>query len=195
MPDEPKLSLVQEAAKANPFNAEALRLSLNGAPVAKKLLTTVPVRKPSKEEFFRVHTDPEFSLTTMLLKYDGDFYLVLPSMVSEVGPDGQPFTLYTCINRVGVVTLWPVRIPGPDEVRSNGWWDSAHEAAEMAKRKWLRLSSNKSLAAYEISTAEIRLPEPEWPEKTMDELLELAFKKQVIASPDSDILKMLKGRI
>jgi hypothetical protein len=189
-----KLELVQGAAAANPFNAASLRLSLNGTAAATKLLTTVPVRKPSKEEFFRVHADPNFVLMTMLVKFDSTFYVVLPHMVPEVGPDGEPFVIYTVMNRVGVVSLWPIRIPAEGD-RSNGWWDSAHEAAEMAKRKWVRLNSNKSLAAYEISIAEIKLAEPEWPEKSFDELLELAFKKQVIADSDSEVLKILRGRV
>ena len=52
-----------------------------------------------------------------------------------------------------------------------------------------------SLAAYEVPVAQIALPEPEWPDKSMAEILELAFKSQVIDSPDSQVLRILQGRV
>jgi hypothetical protein len=45
----------------------------------KKLLTTVPVRKPNRQDFVRVHPDPEYRLTpaaTIEVKDDGEIYLV-----------------------------------------------------------------------------------------------------------------------
>jgi hypothetical protein len=50
----------------NPFdNLSALRLDQSYADTVgvKKLLTTVPVRKPNRQDFVRVHPDPEYRLT------------------------------------------------------------------------------------------------------------------------------------
>ena len=49
----------------NPFDTASLRLdqSLAGTVGVKKLLTTVPVRKPNRQDFVRVHPDPAFRLT------------------------------------------------------------------------------------------------------------------------------------
>ena len=51
---------------ASPFdNLSALRLDQSYADTVgvKKLLTTVPVRKPNRQEFVRVHPDPAYRLT------------------------------------------------------------------------------------------------------------------------------------
>ena len=47
----------------DPFNPDNLRLSQSFAETVgvKKLLTTVPVRKPSPQDFVRVHPDPNIS--------------------------------------------------------------------------------------------------------------------------------------
>ena len=49
----------------DPFNPAALRLDQSFADTVgvKKLLTTVPVRKPNRQDFVRVDADREFRLT------------------------------------------------------------------------------------------------------------------------------------
>ena len=51
------------------FDLDAIRLSQNFGESSsiKKLLTTVPVRKPNRTQFFRTH--PDHRLDVMLLKY------------------------------------------------------------------------------------------------------------------------------
>jgi hypothetical protein len=71
-------------------------------PVAKKLLTTVPVRKPNKQEFFRVHPAADYRLLAAIveLRDERETYLGLPRFVCELG-DGEFYgaTLHLCINR------------------------------------------------------------------------------------------------
>ena len=64
------------------------------------------------------------------LKEDNEFYLVAPAMAVELEGEYSHYTLYTVVTRQGVVRLWPVRLAGPDG-KSNTWWDSAHEAADI----------------------------------------------------------------
>ena len=50
----------------------------------RKLITTVPVRKPNQQEFFRVHPDPAYRLTpaaVIELKDERETYLVLPAPI------------------------------------------------------------------------------------------------------------------
>src|SRR5262249_56358847 len=51
-----------QAPAPDPFNPTNLRLSQSFVETAgvKKLLTTVPVRKPSRQDFVRVHPDPAY---------------------------------------------------------------------------------------------------------------------------------------
>ena len=63
---------------------EAIRLSPEDTAGlgSTKILTTVPVRKPKKQEFFRCHPDPAMTLTAMLYvdEDDGEAYFVAPNM-------------------------------------------------------------------------------------------------------------------
>jgi hypothetical protein len=97
----------------NPFNPAALRLGQSFVTTAgvKKLLITVPVRKPNRQEFVRVHRDPNYRLTPAAiieLKEDRETYLVTPDVAMELPGEFGVATLYTTINRQGVLVLWPV---------------------------------------------------------------------------------------
>ena len=56
--------------EADPFDLASLRLSQDFASAVgvKKLVTTIPVKKPSKEWFVRTHPDPDYRLQTAVLE-------------------------------------------------------------------------------------------------------------------------------
>jgi hypothetical protein len=161
---------------------------------AKKLLTTVPVRKPLAQDFVRVHPGAEFRMPFAFvnLKDDRERYLVLPEIAAAVPTEVVMEMLYTTINRQSVVSLWPVRLPSPDG-RVNEWHRSAQEAAERAMHRWVRLVANMSLGAYEISEAIGNISDPEWPEYTFQDLLRVGFRGRIIDSVDHPVLKRLRG--
>ena len=132
----------------------------------KKHVTTMPTRKPNRQDFVRVHPQPEYRLgpaAIIEVKEDREVYLVTPDMAHELPGEFTPATLFTTINRQGVLHLWPVKLPGPDG-KHNEWHRSAAEAAELAMKRWIRLTANMSLGAYEVFEATGDLPEPEWPD-------------------------------
>ena len=81
------------------FNALRLGQDYTQAAGVEKLLTTVPVRKPNKTEFLRVH--PQMGFETMLLdlKEDRESYLVSPSLLPDVSGLAVPVSLKLAINR------------------------------------------------------------------------------------------------
>ena len=182
---------------ADPFNPAALRLDQSYADTVgvKKLLTTVPVRKPTRQEFVRVHPDAEYRLTpaaTIEVKDDREVYLVTPAMAQALPGEVAVVTLLTAINRQGVLYLWPVKLPSPDG-RQNEWHRSATEAAERAMKKWVRVTANMSLGAYEIFEATGDIPEPVWPEFSFEELLKIGFRDRVVDRDDHPLVLRLKG--
>jgi hypothetical protein len=151
----------------DPFsNLDNLRLRQDFAETCgvKKLLTTIPVRKPNPQDFIRVRKDEKFreAFPAIKLKDERELFVVARGMQAELSTECVPATLFTAINRQGVIFLWPVRLPGPDG-KTNEWWRSAREAAELAKAKWVRIKANMSLGAYEIFSAESEMQEPIWP--------------------------------
>lgn len=173
-----------------------LRLSQNFSSQAgvKKIVTTIPVRKPGKQDFIRTHPDPGFRIDTAVieLKEEHETYLVSPEILGELPSEWVPKTLVTYINRQGVLALWPIRLPGSDG-RIDQWNDTAREAASLAQNDWVRVSANMSLGAYEIFTAIGEIPDPEWPDIGFEEVLQIAFKANYISSLDHPVIKALKG--
>ena len=166
-------------------------------PAAKKLLTTVPVRKPGKQDFFRVHPSANYRITTALieLKDEREVYVVHPHFVPELG-EGEHFVacLYLVINRQKTLSIWPVRLPAPDG-RQMAWHTSAMEAAELAMKKWVRIVPNMNLGANEIHAAERDFDDPEWPEQPFAEILKIAFKGRLIENSDHPVVQRLRGLV
>ena len=183
---------------ASPFdNLSALRLDQSYADTVgvKKLLTTVPVRKPNRQEFVRVHSDPAYRLTPAAIievKEDREVYLVMPDMAPILPGEFSTVTLLTTINRQGTLHIWPVKLPTP-EGRQNEWHRSAAEAAERAMKKWVRVTSSMSLGAYEIFEAGGDLPEPVWPDYAFEEILKIAFRDHVVDRADHPLVQRLLG--
>ena len=185
-----------ELPVASRFDLEALRLSQNfGETIGvKKLLTTVPVHKPDRQVFVRVHPDEAYRFQTAVIevKEENETYLLHPSLWPEVSGELVPKTLFTAITRLGVVFLWPVRLPGEDG-RLDPWNRSALDAAQLAMHKWVRVASNRSLGAYEVFEAGGGLSEPEWPDLTFEKILHIAFRDQFIDTLQHSVIKRLRG--
>ncbi len=128
------------------------------------------------------------------LKEEGETYLVDQNLWGELPGELIPKVLYMVINRQGVLTLWPIRLPGEDG-RHDAWNRSALEAAEMAQKQWVRVAANMSLGAYEVYPATADIPEPEWPDTTFQEILRVAFKDRFIRSLDHPVVRRLRGEI
>ena len=97
------------------------------------------------------------------------------------------------IDRQGNIFLWPVP-PIPEDGNDNPWNQSQREVAELAEQYWVRLTSNRSVGFYEPIVAQGDIPEPVWPELTMDEILTIAFgSTHVIMDQEHPALQKLWG--
>jgi hypothetical protein len=183
----------------DPFDPAALRLDQSFADTVgvKKRLMMVPVRKPNRQDFVRVHPDPAYRLTPAAIievKEDREVYLVTPDMAQELPGEFVPASLFTIVNRQGVLQIWPVKLPGPDG-KHNDWHRSAAEAAELAMKRWVRISANMSLGAYEVFEATGRLSEPMWPDITLSEILKIAFSNHIVDQVGHPLVQRLRGEV
>jgi hypothetical protein len=179
-------------------NPEALRLSQSFIETAgvKKLLTTVPVRKPNPQDFNRVNPDPQYRLNGVaLIKLRDDrdeIFVLTPPIARELTGEFAMATIFTAVNRQEVTFLWPVMLPDP-QGRPNEWRRSAAEAAEKAMGSWVRVKANMSLGAYEIFQAQSSMSDPVWPEQSFQELLRIGFRDRLVTSLEHPIVKRLRG--
>jgi hypothetical protein len=185
-----------ENSSPEKFNLEKLRLTQDFASQigVKKVLLTIPVRNPNKQEFIRIHPHEDYQLQTAVLelKDEGETYLEDQSLWSELADEIEPKVLVVAISRQKVCFLWAIKLP-KDDGRQNEWHRSALEAAQIAKTKWVRVQANMSLRAYDVYEATGNLPEPEWPEVDFQKMIETAFKDRFINSIEHPVLKSLRG--
>ncbi len=184
----------------DPFDPASLRLNgdFTAATGVKKLLLTVPVRKPDKSWFVRTHSHDDYRLQTTVieLKEDRETYLVQADLWPELATETtfSPRVLFTAMNRQGVTFIWPCRLPGSDG-KLDEWGRTALEAADRARRSWLRVTANLALGAYDVFEASGDLPDPAWPTTPFKELLRVAFKDRFIDSIDHPVLRKLRGEL
>jgi hypothetical protein len=185
-------------ASADAFDLAKLRLGQNFAEAigVRKALLTVPVRKPDRQWFVRVHPDPAYRLDVAVLelKDERETYLVDPALLPELPGEVAPKILFTAINRQEVLFLWPVRLPNVDGRRDN-WGNSALQAAQLAVNRWVRIASNMSLGAYDVFEASGEIPDPVWPVVDFKKLLEIGFHDRFIRTLDHPVIKKLRGAL
>jgi len=171
----------QVSTPATPlFNLAALRLPSNyGATLGvKKVLAAVPIRKPRRGEFFRVHPDEKWSFVVYTVEVDREFYVVGPDIADVLSSLVRPTQLHAAIDRT-----------------DNSWHESRAQAVERAKTAWVRMDSNMQASSYDIYVAMAELAEPIWPDIAAQELFEVAFRGRVISDETHPIVQAHLGKV
>ena len=160
-----------------------------------KLITHVPVGKPNKQKFVRVHPDQAFWFECAILKLEDEqrTFLVTPEIASLIVQDIKLVVLRLTIDRQSNLSLWPIP-PEPKEGEENTWNYSQRQAASLAEQTWIRLTSNRATGSYEPLKAQGNIPEPVWPDTTLEEILGIAFgNAHIIEDRNHPALQRLWG--
>ncbi len=160
---------------------------------AKRLVTTIPIRNPKRNEFVRVHPTMEPMLVYTLVD-EQETFVGTADIAGSFPGDMVPKLLVPTITRQRTLFLWALRVPGEDG-RINNWHASARDAAARAVHAWVRVQANMALGAYEVYEAVGEIPDPEWPELAMDEIVRIAVRGRVIDSLDHPVLRKLRGEV
>ena len=159
----------------------------------KRPLLTVPVRKPLKTDFIRVHSEHMLDCFGLELKTDREHYFVVPTLAPTLIEFVEPVRLRLCVTRQGTVFLWPVKLP-KDDRRPNSWHASAAEAAALAETQWTRVASDMQLGAYQPYLAEADLGAPKWPEESWPDVVRVALRDKMIETESHPVVRELRGR-
>jgi hypothetical protein len=196
-PNTPKLEDVNGARDPDELDLESLRLNPEATEgIAAKVPISIPVQKPPKHDWVRVHPTDSLPVAAIDLKEERELYLINGPMAAALGAELIQVVLHPYVNRLGVLRLWPVRLPAPDG-RQNEWHRSAAIAAAMARDSWVRVVSNQSLGAYEVIRASSPIPDPVWPELDFKAMLRIAFhdRGRIIRDFDHPVVRLLQGRM
>jgi hypothetical protein len=185
------------------FNFESLRVTEIAPIVTKRIVTSIPIKKPkSGVEFFRIRPEPEWQFVTYMLDIGGKGegegkYLLVPELYPEVVETKKlkPVMIYTGIS-FGTSELFisEIALPTPDG-EDNEYNRTRRIAYQMAMEKWVKLQTDEG--SYSTVLAVSNLPEPVYPTEpeNIQKVLEIAFKDKLIESRDHPVLKKLRGEL
>jgi len=194
---KPEMKLVETTPESVFDDIEGLRKTATLKVSRRIVAVNVAVRRPPNNVYFRCHPDPEMELeASVLLGGDGgdDYYFVTPFMLNHhvILPRLRRVTIAVVYSWPGGnISLWPV--PKAEETRI-ACWKSARAAFELAKKEWVQLCWNGERRDYDVVVAEGINCDPSWPtDKTLPDLLKLGFADRIIASPEHEYVKQLRG--
>ena len=185
-----------ETEPPDPFDPANLRLNPeNSGVLVKKVITSIPCRKPDKQEFVRCRPG-NWYLDTLILedKANRDYYVVDSSLQDHLAQEGFRARLSLATTRSGDLFLWLQKLPSADG-RTCRWNDSMQEAATLSESKWIRVASNMETSCYDVFEASGTIPEPQWTDLAFSQILRLCFKDRFINSLDHPLLRRLRGEI
>lgn len=165
----------------------------DGAVGVRKPLMTVPVRKPAKTDFFRVHPEHSLDCFVVELKAEREHYFVFPAIAPIISEFIEPVRLRYCVTRQGVAFLWPVKLP-KDDRRADAWRKSALDAAALAEKRWVRVVPDMNLGAYQPFEAVADLGDPRWPVESWTAVVKVALRDRVIDTEDHAVIRDLLGQ-
>lgn len=179
------------------LDPEAIRLDPQYArkTVTKREQLSIPVDKPNKQAFFRVHPTLHIDVCLLENKSDGKLHLVLGDAQDAVDESELKFsTLYLWSDRDGNYGLWPAGLPYSDGTTYSAW-ESAHDVCQRAMSVWVRYRWNRAISAYDVITlnASVVVGEPQFPDLPLATLLGRAFAGRVIKTADHPLIRKLQG--
>jgi hypothetical protein len=167
--------------------------------------TYIPLRKPSKTEFFRVNPSEDSRGTFLFLKHKDsttkseDLYLIVPELVSQIAdiPDVSSYLVVTAVSRPdNTPFLWPVRLPKKTSFGPDTWAISAQVILKKAEETWLRKEFKTGVQGHMATLSKADWPEPEFPDLSFKEMLTKAIPEQMIIKDQRHtVIRKIRGEI
>lgn len=156
--------------------------------------TNIPVKKPGKKNYFRIHPDPSYRLydVGVIEEEGGDVYLVNADL--QLPDDVMQFVshvnLLTAVTHRGKLFVWYFKNT------DTSWASSALRVARRAQDEWVRILADFESGGYTIlppPSEPLRSKKPVFPSMSPEEIFTLAFDNRMITSVDDPIIRRLRG--
>jgi hypothetical protein len=137
---------------------EAIGRTANELLATEKVLTTLELRKPRKDEWVRCHATIAAAANIYESSATRDTFLILPGALEAMENVIKHVRLTLTTNYSGELFIWPVPVPlGNKPFKAHV---SAHAAAEEAQKNWVRIAWNGN--TYEVTRRKNSSRQPEW---------------------------------
>lgn len=153
--------------------------------------TVIPVRTPDSQWFFRCHRDPAMAVPVDILVVKGGpdegTYFLDPDVEfpDELDQYVVPAILTRSITNDGTEFFFLAKQSekAPKE--------STRRVIREARKAWIKTKWNSVTKAYDFQYARQLRREPVWSDKTLDELLEMAFGGNFITRREHEVINSL----
>jgi hypothetical protein len=182
----------------NPFNAASIRLAPDFVETAgtKKMVTTVPIREmPGKQDWIRTQPNPDYTITPVAfvkLEEERELYGIAPHIAAGLPEyEYHKAHLILAITRQGTPFFWAAKISTGSQGLS--WYNSRLVAIEQTQKQWCRVVPNIQASGYDLIVTRGNIPDPVWPDMSMEDLLQIAFKNKYVDREDHPLFDKLWG--
>jgi hypothetical protein len=119
---------------------------------------------------------------------------VLKAKISDLEPQTRVVMLRPYrVRETGQLCLWPLNMESEFSVGDNSYNRSAFRCAQEAERWWVRVTTDIKRGEFVFYPAEADYGTPTWPDKTIDELVDIAAKVDLIDSENHQIIRNMRG--
>jgi hypothetical protein len=160
-------------------------------------------KTPLKNEFFRVHRDPDFRpivpIVDVEIGMEKHFFAVTPDMVEPLKAIGITVTdhvLYYTVTSRGALRIVPVRTANPDGDQ-NEYARTKEIGLLQGMEEWVRIFTDQENRCYKVFPAPAgRYGEPQFPDLKPAKAFRLAFrdKGRLIDSTEHPLFKKWAAR-
>lgn len=164
--------------------------SLDEVVPSEKLLTSLPVRKPKKDEWVRCHPEIFACVNIYENKDARECYLVLPDVIEPLSDVVRHVRLSLAVNYAGIPFLWI--LPVPSDRQNHHSYISAFVAADRSTKEWIRIAWQEG--DYAVHRRRSAGSDPVWPREITDasDMLRFASKFgafEIIDNADHPVVK------
>ncbi len=156
---------------------------------------SIVVKRPDSLTYVRFHPSDEYHYKGCVLEFKDkkEYYLVSSDVATLLEKDLKYKLFALGISRQGSLFIWPISTPN-----SSGFLDPYSESATdivvLGKSSWCRIRTNIEAQCYESFVPEFQMAEPEWPEMSLEDIFNIAFKDRYIDSEDHPVILSLLGK-
>jgi hypothetical protein len=156
-----------------------------------------PVRTLKEGMHLRVNPDTAYRLEGVYLAtpptMKGALHFVFPQFRDAIMPLCKRGTLHVAVDGHGVYFLLLVKMALPGK-EVNEWYRTARIVAEAAAENWIKVTKSAADDGWSYIPVEHKMFEPKWPDKSLEEILHVAFPDRVVDRIDHDLIKQFEER-
>jgi len=161
--------------------------------VTEKIITSIPVEKPDKQLFARVHSEMVAEVDIVYFAAEkGRAYLIHKTAIQYVIGFVSKVKLYPYITLKDNLGLLPITQPKPGK-KMQEWHLSREKMVVIGRKDWIQMKPKSEGAGYDAIKAKKKHDNPEWPDLTLTEILEIAFMDYIIRDKNHPVVKALQG--